>query len=305
MLLLEAQAAVICSGVAMTFDTLRETMTTGADEERVSRVELGWRGAVPVGIVALPFVGQAVGVSVTKRVITVVSRIVRTTGAVNRQAVEEEPVPVGKKPVEFAVIAATAVEAAVPLEKAPDLLPSLFENVAFVEGVGTAEDTAVPLKKAPDLLSSMFENVPFAEGVGAPEDTAVPPKEKLPVELADGIGTPVENAVAMIKGPRYLPVPCESENVAFAGGTMTPVPNVTLLVAVAKAIEAVLPPAVELAETSGSELDPVPRGSSVEFADAVGMISEAVSGTLVPGQRVMLAVGIGISADPPVDLDLE
>ena len=79
-----------------------------------------------------------------------------------------------------------------------------------------------------------------------------------------------------------------------------------------------LPPAVELTDTAGIELDPVPRISSVEFAkgvgnaadtlefaDAVGVNPEAVTLTLVPGQRVILAVAIGISPEPPVDLDLE
>ena len=74
---------------------------------------VGSRGAVPVGSVALAPVGQAVGVSVTKRVITVVSKTVRTTGLVNGQAVE---LAVGKRPVEFAVIGAMADDGAVPVE---------------------------------------------------------------------------------------------------------------------------------------------------------------------------------------------
>jgi hypothetical protein len=91
-----------------------------------------------------------------------------------------------------------------------------------------------------------------------------------------------------------------------------------LLVAVANAEEAVLPPAVKLTDVAGIELDPVPRGSSVELvegvgnaadtlavADVVGMNSEAVTLALVPDQSVMLVVGIGISPEPPVDLSLE
>jgi hypothetical protein len=91
---------------------------------------------------------------------------------------------------------------------------------------------------------------------------------------------------------------------AVSDGVEMPVPNVALLVAVVKAEEAVLPPAVELAETAGNEFEPVPRGSSVELAEEVATKSEEVSLTLVPGQMVMLAVGIGTSTDP-VDLDLE
>jgi hypothetical protein len=91
-----------------------------------------------------------------------------------------------------------------------------------------------------------------------------------------------------------------------------------LLVAVANPEETVLPPTVELADTVRIELDPVRKGSSVEFAegignaadtlefaDAVGTNSDAVPPTLVPDQRVILAVGIGISPEPPLDRDLE
>jgi len=82
---------------------------------------------MPVGMVALPPVAQAVGVSVTRRVIIAVSRTVRTTGVVNGQVVKlvsdavnvndgaEEPVPVGKKPVEFSDSIGVALDAIQPL----------------------------------------------------------------------------------------------------------------------------------------------------------------------------------------------
>jgi hypothetical protein len=117
---------------------------------------------------------------VIRRVITVVSRTMCTTGVVNEQVFElfsdavgvndgdEEPVPVGnkpvefsdsvgvaldavkplavgRKPVEFAAIGAMSVDATVSVEKTPVLLPSLYEKEAFEDGVGKPDDMAVPL----------------------------------------------------------------------------------------------------------------------------------------------------------------
>jgi hypothetical protein len=82
---------------------------------------------MPVGRVALPPIAQAVGVSVTRRVIIVVSSTVRTTGVFNGQVVKlvsdtvnvndgaEEPVLVGKNPVEFSDNVGIALDATEPL----------------------------------------------------------------------------------------------------------------------------------------------------------------------------------------------
>lgn len=136
----------------------------------------------------------------TRRVITVVSRTVCTTGAVNEQVVElfsdavgvndgeEEPVPVGKKPVEFSESVGVALDAMEPLAVGK-------EPVEFAV-IGTISvDAAVPVEKTPVLLPSIYEKVAFVEGVGNPDDTAVPPVEYITVEFTDSVGTPVENAV--------------------------------------------------------------------------------------------------------------
>jgi hypothetical protein len=153
---------------------------------------------------------------------------------------------------------------------------------------------------------------------------AVPPVDRGTVTLAVSVGITLDSVPTITvesaegEGIELEPVPIgilafavgrriEEEAVpidAVSDGVRMVVPNVALLVPVVKAEEAVLPPAVELAETTGNELEPVPRGSSVELAEEVATKSEVVSLTLVPGQMVMLAVGLGTSTDP-VDLDLE
>lgn len=155
---------------------------------------------MPVGRVALPPVGQAVGVSVTRRVITIVSRTVCITGVVNGQVVElfsdavgindenEEPVPVGKKPVEFSDSIGFALDAIV-------LLAVGKKPVEFAVISAVSVDAAILVEKTPVLLSSLYEKVAFVEGVGKPDDTAVPPVEYMAVEFADSVATPVENAV--------------------------------------------------------------------------------------------------------------
>lgn len=119
----------------------------------------------------------------------------------------------------------------------------------------------------------------FADTVGMLEEGAESPVESEIEEFPEGVGIALEL------------VPTTMLEFAIAVGMLS------------DAVPAVDSGIVKFAEGVGIALEPVPK--RLEFANAVGTDIEIVSGTLVPGHRVMLAVGADIPPEPPVDPDVE